>query len=304
MFKVVSQRFGGAALHCSLRIVPGRPQLLALERCFSCKLFAKHTRSVASIVAVIATQRNDTYFDSVPFEHSALVENRFGRRKVAAVVPRNVNLAKIAEQAAATLFNRLHVKVHDVLNEVRITNDPTVVAATVVVHLYLHQRHLLFRAKQDNQLQIPHFFPAGVVLIHKVPVHDGFTDWQLSFEFLKLLATSLKLLLVPFITGNITSQIPKLAPENFQPIVQPPYLLFLLGGQRQCAFQLLHHLHHCGLLLSKCVRVSLPFGVLFVQGTIVRFAFFRPSDLRSLNQVQESAVSNRLDQIFLCLFRG
>ena len=37
---------------------------------------------------------------------------------MAAVVPRNVDLAEIAEHAAATLLNWLHVKVHDVLNEV------------------------------------------------------------------------------------------------------------------------------------------------------------------------------------------
>ena len=69
-------------MHRTLRIVLGGPQLLALFRCTSCKIFANQTRSVASIVAVIATQGNYVHFQPIPFEHPALIVHRFGCRKV------------------------------------------------------------------------------------------------------------------------------------------------------------------------------------------------------------------------------
>ena len=101
------------------------------------------------------------------------------------MVPGHVDQGKIAENAATALLNRFHVEVHDVVDEVRIASDPTV-ATTVVVHLYLSQRHPLCLSKQDNQLEVPHFFPAGGVLIHKVPVQDSFADRQVPFQCLNL----------------------------------------------------------------------------------------------------------------------
>ena len=106
------------------------------------------------------------------------------------MVPGHVNQGKIAENAATALLNRFHVEVHDIVDEVRITMDP-MEATTVVVHLYLSQRQPLCFSKQENQLEVPHFFPAGGVLIHKVPVQDSFAGRQVPFQCLKKLVSRL-----------------------------------------------------------------------------------------------------------------